>query len=235
MKSRLFFNKYVSLKRSKLYGLASCLAALIIFAGCSFSLGSSGVRGSGIVKTESREVSGFSSISFKSVGRVKVQQTGKESLMISAEDNILPLLKSHVADNILNLTIVNDRHFNPTKPVEFVVQIKSLESLNIDGVGSVEAQGIQGKRLAVAMDGVGEITIEGSADTLDLSLSGVGSYQGEAFQTKQATVRNSGMGSAVVNVSEQLDADLSGVGSIEYVGSPQVRKSGRGLGTVKKR
>jgi hypothetical protein len=43
------------------------------------------------------------------------------------------------------------------------------------------------------------------------------------------------VGSAVVDVSEQLDTDLSGVGSIEYVGSPQVQKSGRGLGSVKKR
>ncbi|MFS8117048.1 MAG: GIN domain-containing protein [Microcoleus sp.] len=221
--------------RLKRYWLVACLVALSIVAGCYFNIGGSGVRGSGIVKTESREVPGFSSISFKSVGRVKVQQTGKESLTISAEDNILPLLESRVADNILYLTIVNDSHLNPTKPIEFVVQVKSLESLNTDGVGSIEAQGIQGKRLAVVMDGVGEVTIAGSADVLDLTLSGVGSYQGEAFQTKQATVRNSGVGSAVVNVSEQLEADLSGVGSIEYVGSPQVQKSGRGLGSVKKR
>jgi hypothetical protein len=221
--------------RSKRYCLASCLAALSMLAGCSFNVLGNGVRGSGIVKTESRKVAGFSSISFKSVGKVTVQQTGKESLTIAAEDNILPLLESRVADNILYLTLAKDGKMNPTKPIEFVVQVKSLESLNTDGVGSIEAQGIQGKRLAVAMDGVGGVTIAGSSDALDLSLSGVGSFQGEAFQTKQATVRNSGVGSAVVNVSEQLDTDLSGVGSIEYVGSPQVRRSGRGLGTVKKR
>lgn len=221
--------------KSKLYCSASCLAAFSIFSGCSFNVLDNGVRGSGIAKTESRKVAGFSSISFKSVGKVTVQQTGKESLTITADDNILPLLESRVTDNTLYLTIAKDGRMNPTKPIEFVVQVKSLESLNTDGVGSIEAQGIQGKRLAVAMDGVGEVTIAGSSDSLDLSLAGVGSFQGEAFQTKQATVRNSGVGSAVVNVSEQLDANLSGVGSIEYVGSPQVRRSGRGLGTVKKR
>jgi Putative auto-transporter adhesin, head GIN domain len=221
--------------RSKQYWLVACLATLSMSAGCSFNIGSSGVRGSGIVKTESREVAGFSSISFKSVGKVTMQQTGKESLTIAAEDNILPLLESRVADNILYLTLAKDGKMNPTKPIEFVVQVKSLESLNVDGVGSIEAKGIQGKRLAVAMDGVGEVAIAGSADVLDLNLSGVGSFQGEAFKTKRATVRNSGVGSAVVSVSEQLDADLSGVGSIEYVGSPQVQRSGRGLGTVKQR
>lgn len=221
--------------RSKRYSLASCLAALSIFAGCSFNIGSNGVRGSGIVKTESRKVSEFSSISSKSVGKVTVQQTGKESLTITADDNILPLLESRVADNILYLTIAKDTHMNPTKPIEFVVEVKSLESLNIDGVGRIEAKGIQGKRLSVSLDGVGSTTITGSTDVLDLSLSGVGSFHGEEFKTKQAKVHHSGVGSAVVNVSDQLDATVSGVGSVEYIGSPQVQKSGQGLGDVKKR
>lgn len=215
--------------------MASCLAALSIFAGCSFNIGSNGVRGSGIVKTESRKVSGFSSISSKSVGKVTVQQTGKESLTITADDNILPLLESRVADNVLYLTIAKDTHMNPTKPIEFVVEVKSLESLNIDGVGSIEVKDIQGKRLSVSLDGVGSMTIAGSVDVLDLSLSGVGSFHGEEFKTKQAKVRHSGVGSAVVNVSDQLDATVSGVGSVEYIGSPQVQKSGRGVGSVKKR
>ncbi|MFB8792243.1 MAG: DUF2807 domain-containing protein [Potamolinea sp.] len=220
--------------RSKLYHLASCLAALSIFAGCSFNIGSNGVRGSGIVKTESRKVRGFSSISSKSVGKVAVQQTGKESLTITADDNILPLLESRVADNILYLTIAKDTHMNPTKPIEFVVEVKSLESLKIDGVGSIEVKDIQGKRLSVSLDGVGSMTIAGSVDVLDLTLSGVGSFHGEKFKVKQAKVHHSGVGSAVVNVSDQLDATVSGVGSVEYIGSPQVQKSGRGLGSVKK-
>ncbi|MBW4543910.1 MAG: DUF2807 domain-containing protein [Symplocastrum torsivum CPER-KK1] len=216
----------------KLSSLVACLTALILSGGCYFN---NGVRGSGIVKTESREASEFSSISSKSVGRVTVQQTGKESLKITADDNILPLLESYVADNVLYLTIEKDANFNPTRPIEFVVEVKSLESLNIKGVGTVEVKDIQGKRLSISLDGVGSMTIAGSVDVLELTLSGVGSFNGEEFKTKQATVRNSGVGSAVVNVSENLDATVSGVGSVEYIGSPQVRESGEGVGTVKKR
>ncbi|HAT12854.1 MAG TPA: DUF2807 domain-containing protein [Microcoleaceae bacterium UBA11344] len=219
--------------RSKLYSLAVCLAALSLFAGCYFKLG--GLRGSGIVKTESREVSNFSSISSKSVGRVTVQQAGKESLTITAEDNILPLQESYVADNVLYLTTEKDAHFSPTKPIEFVVEVKNLESLNIKGVGSLEVKDIQGKRLSISLHGVGSMTISGNVDVLELNLSGVGSFHGEEFKTKQATVHNSGVGSAVVNVSEQLDATVSGVGSVEYIGSPEVQKSVKGVGTFKKR
>jgi len=221
-----------SSRKSKLYSLAACLAALGFFGGCFFN---SGVRGSGVVKTESREVTAFSSISSETVGRVTVQQTGKESLKITAEDNILPLIKSYVTDNVLYLTMVKDASFNPTKPIQFFVEVKSLESLNIKGVGTFEVKDIQGKRLSISQDGVGSTTIAGNVDVLELTLSGVGSFHGEEFKTKQATVRHSGVGSAVVNVSEQLDATVSGVGSIEYIGSPQVRSSVKGVGTVKKR
>lgn len=219
--------------RLKRYRLFICLAALSMFVGCTSNWG--GLRGSGISKTESREVSGFSSISSKSVGKVMIKQTEKESLTITADDNILPLLESRVADNVLYLTIAKDTQMNPTKPIEFVVEVKSLESLNIDGVGSIEVKDIQGKRLSVSLDGVGSTTIAGNVDVLDLSLSGVGSFNGEEFKTKQATVRHEGVGSAVVNVSEQLDATLSGVGSVEYIGSPQVRQSTKGVGKVKQR
>lgn len=218
--------------RSKLHSLAACLAALSLFGGCSFN---SGIRGSGIVKTEYRAVSNFSSISSESVGRVTVQQTGKESLTITAEDNILPLLKSYVADNVLYLTTEKDTHFRPTKSIEFVLEVKSLESLNIKGVGSVEVKNIQGKRLSISLHGVGSMTISGNVDVLELNLSGVGSFHGEEFKTKQARVRNSGVGSAVVNVSDHLDATVSGVGSVEYIGSPEVQKSVKGVGTFKKR
>ncbi len=215
------------------YKLFICLAALSMFVGCTFTWG--GLRGSGISKTESRSVSGFSSISSKSIGRIMMQQTGKESLTIAADDNILPLLESRVADNVLYLTIAKDAHMNPTKSIKYVLEVKSLENLKIDGVSSIEAKDIQGEQLTVALDGVGSLTIAGSVDVLDLSLSGVGSFNGEDLKTKQAKVRQDGVGSAVVNVSEQLDATLSGVGSVEYIGSPQVQQSTKGLGSVKKR
>jgi hypothetical protein len=194
-----------------------------------------GIRGSGIFKTESREVTTFSSISFQSVGRLKVRQTGKESLTIIAEDNILPILETRVSDQTLYISNEHGSSIDPTKPIEFLVEVKSLENLNTKGVGSVEVTGIQGRKLSVSLDGVGSMTISGRVDVLDLSLSGVGSFQGQELKTNQAKVRNKGVGNAVVNVSERLEASVLGVGSIEYIGSPQVQESVKGMGSVKKR
>ena len=232
--SKVFFPlRRLSYRKSLLYGSIAVLLAL--FTGCVFNLGGSGVRGSGIIKTESRSVSGFSSIAFNSEGKVTVQQTGKESLTINAEDNLLPLLESRVTDRILSIGTVNNTDINPTKPIEFAIEVKSLEGFKMTGVGHIEAKNIQAKHMTIALTGVGDMTIEGAADSLDLSLEGVGGYQGERFKTEQAIVYSEGVGSAVLNVSDRLDVSVSGVGSVEYIGAPKVQKSGKGLGQVKQR
>jgi len=219
--------------KSKLFCLTLCLTVLGLFTGCVFTLGR--IRGSGIIKTESREINTFSSVSFKSVGKLKIQQTGKESLTIIAEDNILPILESRVSGQTLYINNANKSSIDPTQPIEFVVEVKSLERLDINGVGSIEVKDIQGKRLSVSLDGVGSIAIAGNVDVLELNLDGVGSFNGENLNAKQATVRNKGVGSAVVNVSEELNATVLGIGSIEYIGSPQVKESVKGMGAIKKR
>jgi Putative auto-transporter adhesin, head GIN domain len=233
--SKLFRRRWQSLPpwKSLLYSLIAVL--LVLFTGCIANLGGRGVRGSGIVKTESRSVSGFSSIAFKSEGKVTVQQTGNESLTISAEENLLPLLESSVTNGILSIGTVNNADINPTKSIDFAIEVKSLEGFNMTGVGHIAAKGIQGKHLTIALTGTGDMSIEGSADSLDLNLEGVGNYDGEGFKTKQAKVRSEGVGGAVLNASDQLDVSVSGIGAVEYIGSPKVQKSGEGLGHIKQR
>jgi Putative auto-transporter adhesin, head GIN domain len=225
------------MKNKLIYRLTVFLASLTvstgIFTGCSFNL--FGIRGDGVFKTESREVTTFSSISFKSVGKLKVIQNGKESLTIVAEENILPMLESRVSNKTLYISNENKSSIDPTKPIEFIVEVKNLESLSAKAVGSIEVNGIQGKSLTVSLDGVGNVAIAGNIDLLDLELSGVGSFNGADLKTKVARIRNKGVGSVVVNASEQLDASASGIGSIEYIGSPQIKESVKGMGVIKKK
>lgn len=221
------------MKNKLIYRFTLFLVALSLFTGCTFSL--NGTRGSGVLKTESREVTTFSTISFKSVGNLKIQQTGKESLTIIADENLLPILESRISDQTLYINNVNSSSIDPTKSIEFIIELKNLENLDTKAVGSIEVKDIQGKKLSVSLDGVGSIAIAGNVDVLDLEISGVGSFNGEELKVKQATVSNKGVGSAVVNVSEQLNASVSGMGAIEYIGSPQVRESVKGMGEIKKR
>jgi hypothetical protein len=193
------------------------------------------VTGSGVLKSETRAVSGFSAIHLSGVGNVAVRQTGKESLKIEADDNILPLLTSKVVNGVLELSVEKGHNPQPKKPIRYTIEVKSLKGLSLSGAGNIEAESLQTSKLAVTASGAGNVKLKGRADDLAVTVSGAGNYEGEALQTRQAKVNISGAGNAVVRVSDSLDAKVTGVGSVEYLGSPQVRKSVTGVGSIRQR
>jgi hypothetical protein len=83
--------------------------------------------------------------------------------------------------------------------------------------------------------GTGDLTVSGKAGVLEVAVTGGGNFLGRSLVTSRATVQHLGMGKAVVNASKHLDVQIIGNGSVEYIGSPRVRQSILGLGSVKKR
>ena len=193
------------------------------------------ITGSGTVKTESRQVSGFSRIYLKAVGDVTVRQTGRESLKIEAEDNILPLLETKVVKGALELGMQEGYNLRKHKPIRFTVEVRTLEGISLTGAGNISVENIKSAKLTAALTGSGNIRLRGQAEELTVSLTGAGNYEGSGFSTRRAKVTVSGTGDAHVSASEELDAQVSGVGSITYAGSPKVRKSVTGVGSVKQR
>jgi hypothetical protein len=60
----------------------------------------------------------------------------------------------------------------------------------------------------------------------------------DAFRLRgrdEGSARVSGSGSAIVNVTDVLDAEVSGSGSIEYLGAPVVSESISGSVSVSRR
>ena len=211
--------------------LVSAPVLMFLTIGC----GPFGVIGSGTAKTESREFGGFTAIHFSGVGKLVVEQTGKESLSVTADDNIVPLLDSSVSDGTLHLGVKSGDTISPKTPIEFKVGVKDLSKVIVSGAGNTDIKQLKTDKLDVSISGVGNVTAAGSADNLKLVISGTGNFNGEKFAVKRASVACDGVGNAVVDVSDSLDAKISGVGSIEYLGKPEVKQSVTGVGSVKKR
>jgi hypothetical protein len=208
------------------------VAVIFVLIGC-YTFG--GVAGSGVAKTESRDVKDFTAIHFSGVGKVVIEQTGQESLSITADDNLLPLLESSVSDGVLHLGVKEGNSLSPKTPIEFKVGVKDISNVSLSGAGDVEIKQLKTEKLDVTISGVGNATASGSADKLIVTVSGTGNFDGEKFEAKHATVNCSGVGNAVVNAADSLDATVSGVGSVEYLGKPDVKQSVSGIGSVKKR
>jgi hypothetical protein len=192
-----------------------------------------GVRGSGNVITEIREVAGFDEIVVLGSGTVDVSVTGADSLTIEAEDNIMPLLTTDVSGGRLELG--SREPFSATKEIVYTVTVESLTGVEINGSADVFAAGIDVESFEVEINGSGDIDANGSAMDLGVAINGSGNYEGENLIAAIGTVRVAGSGSAVVNVTDTLRAEISGSGDIEYLGDPDVRESISGSGDVSPR
>ena len=217
----------------KLMMVAGVALFALVLSGCDGGFGGV-VTGSGNVTSESRNVSGFQAVSLSGVGNLTIDQNGTESLTVEAEDNLLPYIKTEVQGNRLVIGSKDNTSLNPTKPINYRLTVKDLNSIDLSGAGKINGTGINTPKLAVNVSGAGDITLAGKADSQDINLSGAGNYHGEDLVSKNVTITTSGAGSAVVQVSDTLDATVSGAGSVRYIGDPQVKQNVSGAGSVSK-
>ena len=209
------------------------LATLVVLAlgGCGvlpvgpFDESETTVIGSDNVVTEPRTVSGFSGISLHGVARITIEQTGEEQLTITAEDNVLPVLISEVRDGRLFLGPEENISFELHDEIVYHVHVRNLTSIEINGVIYAGAVGIDTETLDVDILGVSHLTVSGRAPQQDVFLSGVGTYHAQALASAGVTIDGDGVINATVQVSDSLNVRACGVGSIRYIGAPQVLQS----------
>lgn len=215
--------------------LVAFLICVVVISGCNGAVGGPSIRGSGVVASEKRDVSGFHDVRMSGSGDAIVEQTGAESVTVEAEDNILPLLETRVSNGVLHLGLKQNVSVRATRPIRYHVTVKELVGVGISGSGSVRATGVDTDKLTADISGSGSADLSGRADVVTLRISGSGSYDAAKLQSRSVKVHISGSGGAVVNASEQLEATISGSGSVRYGGNPSVRQRVSGSGTIARR
>jgi len=194
------------------------------------------INGSGKIVTQSRAVSGISSVSLSGSGQVLIEQGDSESLTVTTDDNLMQYIKTEVRGNALDLGFTDPlTNVQPTNDIVFTLKVKKLEGLEISGSGKADVKRLAQDRLQVRISGSGDVSGQGTAQDLELRISGSGSYRGQDIKSQRATVGVSGSGNAVVSASDTLKADVSGSGTIEYIGDPQVSQNISGSGSVRRR
>jgi len=193
----------------------------------------SGVRGSGTVVTESREVSGFNEIVLNGSGDVVVTVDGTESLTIEAEDNIMPLLTTEISNGRLELGA--ESSISPTEGITYTISAAAMNGVTVSGSGEVTVSGIDEESFEVKISGSGNVEPSGTTGDLAVTVSGSGNYRGEALVAASGEVKVSGSGNALVKVTDVLDVTISGSGNVDYIGDPDVSSSVSGSGNVDQR
>jgi hypothetical protein len=217
---------------------AMVLGAAVLLAACGtgqLPQGGGAASGSGGTASETRSVSGFTSIQLGGYGDVQIQQTGTESLTVTADPALLPLVTSEVKDGALQLGLKDDNAFNDRQRVTYTVTVRNVTGLDIGGSGSMNATGVKTTSLTVRIAGSGSVTTAGTADTQSIDMAGSGDYRGLGLATTTSTVRSAGAGTVEVAARDRLDVTVIGSGNVLYSGSPQVQQSILGSGTIQKK
>jgi hypothetical protein len=215
--------------------LAILILGALIFSGCYLIPDVPGtVKGSGNVISESRDATGFTSISVEGSANVNVAIGTKESVVISGEENILPLIETNVENHQLVIKTKPQTNYTTTKPVLVKVTMISLEAISIGGSGNMDVPDLSGNAFKADLTGSGNITVKGSANSVKAMVSGSGHIYCGQLKAKTATAVLTGSGNITIYASDSLEATLSGSGSIRYSGNPaNVKKNVTGSGTIK--
>jgi hypothetical protein len=210
-----------------------CLVACKIDVGGCF--GSAGcVKGSGSVVSQPRPVEEFTAVRLNGSGDLVVERTGTDSLSVTADDNVAPLITSEIRNGTLTLGVAEGKSVSPTE-LRYKVTVSELRTLELSGSGSADVTKIDGPTLAVTIAGSGDVKLAGRVDDLKIEVSGSGSCDAAALAAARADVAVSGSGSVIVNAGEKLNARISGSGDIRYLGSPSLTTAIAGSGSIAKR
>lgn len=190
------------------------------------------INGAGPVTSESRGVSGFDEVELRGVGNLSIRQTESESLTVEAEEDILPKIRTEVENDRLIIGPKPNTSIQTTEPINYALTVKDLHALKVSGSGDVEAEDIATDKLGINISGSGAVEASGRVDSQEVDISGSGVYRAENLESKEAKIDVEGAGSALMNVSEALDAKVSSAGSVEYIGNPTVEKDVSGAGRV---
>lgn len=107
----------------------------------------------------------------------------------------------------------------------------SFES-NVSGSGNIEGT-VECDNYYAVISGSGKITITGTGSNSNIRISGSGDFHGFDFRIDRATAHISGSGKMNIWAMENIDARVSGSGSIVYRGNPKIAFSGSGSGKIK--
>jgi hypothetical protein len=224
----------------------------LVFASCGFPVRYTTVRGTGNTVTESRRVSGFDEVELSGIGTLIIEQGNSESLEITAEENLMPYLKSRISGGKLSLGVEDFVNVQPTKEIVYRLKVIDLASIETSGLGDVESASLSTNSLRIQISGSGKITIvnlqsdevnvevsglgdillAGKVDKQRVEISGSGTYSAGDLESNSADVSISGSGNAVLWAKERLNTEISGMGTVEYYGSPVVDSEISGAGKL---
>ena len=225
---------------------------LLLFIACSacdtiiFETG----NGDQMIRTESVEP--FNEVFINGNYDVFLEKGSMPKVLIKTDENLVDMITIDSRDGTLAMS--NIKRIKGSDGIKIFITYENLDrvvcggaskifstseivqngfKLSMSGAGLIELK-LSVEDLIVDLSGAGLIKLEGETDKLEVNLTGAGSLEAFELVSKECEVSISGIGGAEVNVTEKFVGKISGMGGIEYMGSPEeIRREISGIGKIK--
>lgn len=162
------------------------------------------IMGSGRIITEERTVSEFHSVDLRGTGKLYVTQGESQRLVVTTDDNIMPILRTDVRNGVLVIYIEPGvRHLTT---LEVKVTMIKVRGLSLSGSGVIEGRN------------------QIRSDSVNLRISG----SGDAFldiMARDVTTKLSGSGKMSLHLdSGSLVSTISGSGKLHLTGETNIHE-----------
>lgn len=189
------------------------------------------IKGSGKRSEENRALPDFKNI--RVIGGVNViyNQNTAASAKITGDDNIIPIIETHVDGETLNIT--TKKSYSSQLPISLQITSPHLLAVFLEGSGKFTIGNINSPQLMISISGSSDMTASGKVNNLDIQLSGAGDINTQALDANDVTVNIIGSGDLRVTAHKKLTAAIIGSGEISYFGNPGIiEKNITGAGDI---
>ena len=159
------------------------------------------VQGSGNVVEESRNVGEITAVSLATIGTLHIEVGNETALRISAEDNILPMIRTDVSGGRLTIDTRPATNLHTTRPVDYYLTVVDLNEVSLSSSGDAEAGDLEATHFTIRVSSSGGFTM-GNLTCQDLT----------------ARLSSSGNVHIAGATGTTLDVDVSSSGSLTIDG-----------------
>ncbi|MCD4655249.1 DUF2807 domain-containing protein, partial [bacterium] len=238
----------------KIHSSLLIILMLMVSIGVSQAALDSGVGGNGKIKSEVRDLSVFTGVMVEGSMDVDIVQGSKQSVTISAEENLLELITTEIDDGIL--IIFSKKSYRSRRGIKIQISMEKIDTAVVKGSGDINiAGGFKGETLILTVKGSGDINlfdcqtgvldcyvmgsgdvrITGKTETANLSLKGSGDIHAMELTGQTVNAEVLGSGDIRTHAVKILVATVKGSGDIAYSGNPEVTSSVLGSGDITKK
>jgi hypothetical protein len=173
------------------------------------------IHGNGNIVAETLDVDPFSKLEMSGAFETIISYGTEQEVTVTGDSNIVDRIKTGVSNDTWILELERGQYGN--YDLTFHITLPDIEEIVDNGVANITMVDFP------------------KQEDFRVVLNGAGSFRGFNLPTENCTVEINGMGLCEVNAESTLDITIDGAGEVIYMGDPDVKRSIKGLGTVKRK